>query len=584
MRRLRSDSWPVLAVLLTLLGGTRALAQPAINLPGGDAVVALGGDVLTSDRTAVYRSDATAGALIQTYPAPLGVAAAFGHSLAVVAGSKILVGAPGAFPTGGAAYLYDAATGSLLLSVDAGPTFNQFGWSVADLGGNLLVGAPGDDTDAQDAGAVYLFDGTTGALIRVFHHPTPAASAEFGTSVAALGGDVLVGAPTGNFNLSPGAAFRLDAATGAVLRTFTAPTPTVQDLFGTSVAAFGTDVLVGAPGEAGRLGAVHLLDGATGALVRTFSGPPSTGRFGVSLAVDGSLILAGANGYSDRTESAFMVDGTTGAILRTLGFPRGTARGFGLSLAVVNGNAVVASPAVFFSGERGANLFCGGTTGCGPCETCGPLGGCTVAPNPTCRAPLPGSPAVRPHLRLKNLAADAGDSVLLTGKWSIPTGAGDPSGDFALPDTTQDYTLCLYDESGMTPSLVFRATAPAGGTCGTAPCWKRRFPYQGLHTPFFRGFRYSDQDRTPEGLRTIVLQTDVDPFPCQGCATLKDSHITLKGTGALLSNRPGGLPSLPLPLPLRAQLQAEDGMCWDGVYSSAGVTRNTTAVFDGKAD
>src|SRR5262249_33671359 len=143
---------------------------------------------------------------------------------------------------------------------------------------------------------------------------------------------------------------------------------------------------------------------------------------------------------------------------------------------------------------------------------------------------------------------------------------------------------CLYDESGPTPSLVFRATAPAGGTCGAAPCWKRSFPYQGLNSGFFRGFRYSDRDATPEGLRTIILQTDIDPYPCQACATLKDSHITLKGTGPNLSSHPNGLPALPLPLPLRAQLQAENGMCWDGVYSSAGVSRNTSTVFDGKAD
>src|SRR5262249_446427 len=161
---------------------------------------------------------------------------------------------------------------------------NAFGWSVADLGGDLLVGAPADDTDAERAGAVYLFDGTTGALIRVFHRPAPVPYAQFGLSSPTLRPAPLLPPPSLAVFPSPGrGALRSDAAPGAVPRPFRAPTPAPADAFGAAVAALGSDVLVGGPREAGGFGAVHLFDGATGALVRTFPAPPSTGQFGTSL-------------------------------------------------------------------------------------------------------------------------------------------------------------------------------------------------------------------------------------------------------------------------------------------------------------
>src|SRR5436190_525998 len=42
---------------------------------------------------------------------------------------------------------------------------DQFGYSVAFVGANLLVGAPFADVGGTDAGAAYLFDGKTGELL-----------------------------------------------------------------------------------------------------------------------------------------------------------------------------------------------------------------------------------------------------------------------------------------------------------------------------------------------------------------------------------------------------------------------------------
>ena len=51
---------------------------------------------------------------------------------------------------------------------------DDLGCSVAAVGNNVLIGAYRDDTGATDAGAAYLFDGSTGALLRTFTNPTPA--------------------------------------------------------------------------------------------------------------------------------------------------------------------------------------------------------------------------------------------------------------------------------------------------------------------------------------------------------------------------------------------------------------------------
>ncbi len=44
------------------------------------------------------------------------------------------------------------------------------------------------------------------------------------------------------------------------------------------------------------------------------------------------------------------------------------------------------------------------------------------------------------------------------------------------PLATTSYELCVYDQSSGTPTLQLHATAPAGGTCKGAPCWKVFWP------------------------------------------------------------------------------------------------------------
>jgi uncharacterized repeat protein (TIGR01451 family) len=121
----------------------------------------------------------------------------FGAAVAA-RGQDVLIGAPNAGAGNpGAAYLFDD-TGRLLLSLasPSGSTDGRFGFSVAALGHDILVGAPDDSTRDSQAGAVYLFDGTTGQLLQTFYSPHPQDGGHFGFALAAFGSDrFFVGAP-----------------------------------------------------------------------------------------------------------------------------------------------------------------------------------------------------------------------------------------------------------------------------------------------------------------------------------------------------------------------------------------------------
>ena len=77
---------------------------------------------------------------------------------------------------------------------------DHFGWSVAVDGDNVVVGAYGNDDNGTDSGSVYLFTKPSGGWVTATETvkltaPDAAASDNFGDSVAAGGGRVIVGAP-----------------------------------------------------------------------------------------------------------------------------------------------------------------------------------------------------------------------------------------------------------------------------------------------------------------------------------------------------------------------------------------------------
>ena len=255
---------------------------------------------------------------------------------------------------------------ALLLSIpNPNPEADDlFGASVADLGGNVLVGAPGNDLgpfgSINDAGSAYLFNGSTGDLLLNIPNPDPEADDEFGTSVAALGGNVVVGAPNDDAGTfvsidGAGAVHVFNGVTGAKIMTILNPEPETGDLFGSSVAAVGEKILVGAhsddAGSVDGAGAVHLFDGSTGGLLLSIPNPDpeADDYFGVSVAALGGNVLAGAPGNDvgflgsiDNAGSAYLFDGTTGALVKTITNPNPEANdGFGRSVAALGGSNIL---------------------------------------------------------------------------------------------------------------------------------------------------------------------------------------------------------------------------------------------------
>ena len=261
-----------------------------------------------------------------TNPAPV-FSGGFGAAVASAGGNHILIGAgvrPGIVSATNA-YLF-STNGTLITTFTnpSGASNDFFGTPVAAVGTDkVLIGAPDNDTAATNSGAAYLFS-TNGALLFTYTNPTPLMDDVFGIAVAAVGNDhVLIG------TLADTGGAYLFHTSGALVTTFTKPTPFASDSFGASLAAFGNDrVLVGAESDdtaAVNTGAAHLFS-TNGTRLMTFTNPaPAVGdRFGVSVASVGTdKVLIGA--YADdagatNSGSAYLFD-TNGTLLASFANP-----------------------------------------------------------------------------------------------------------------------------------------------------------------------------------------------------------------------------------------------------------------------
>jgi hypothetical protein len=176
---------------------------------------------------------------------------------------------------------------------------------------------------------------------------------------------------------------------------------------------------------------------------------------------------------------------------------------------------------------------------------------CTRLPRGDCQSAL----GARSKVTLKSVAAYHTKDKL---SWSWIGSAPVSVGDFADPaGGAADYGLCFYDGDGFPRVQVLRA--PAGGTCGRAPCWKTTSS----------GFTYTDPLLNPDGLKKIVLTAR---------AVAGKARITVKGKGGNL-----GL-SLPLAAPVRVQLVHSGGAltCWDATFSTS--TGNRGDSFNARSD
>lgn len=247
--------------------------------------------------------------------------------------SSAAVGSDNATPGAGAVYLYRriglswVALGKLKAPTPKVGDF--FGAALALDGDTLVVGTPGDDVAAQDAGAVHVFErvGPTWVHTAELRANNGGLWDQLGMAVALDGDRVLAGAPLEDSSATgvdgngandaladAGAAyvFERNAGVWSQVAYLKASHPGADDRFGTSVAVSGGTVAVGAPQEDGGgagidpphdnasfwAGAAYVFSDAGGAwhqaaLVKA-ANPQLLAKFGIALALDGDRLVVGA--------------------------------------------------------------------------------------------------------------------------------------------------------------------------------------------------------------------------------------------------------------------------------------------------
>ncbi|MFN8545336.1 MAG: hypothetical protein U0807_14165 [Candidatus Binatia bacterium] len=190
--------------------------------------------------------------------------------------------------------------------------------------------------------------------IRTFANPNPSAD-YFGTALATFGNDLLIGAPLTAG--SSGIVFRFNLATGSLIQAYPTPHPGTLDLFGSSVSVVPAGIAVGAPLDdlgAPGIGMVYVLDPATGAVLRALNRSAYvSGLFGWATAPVGSDVVVGQAGA---VEAAIRFDPTTGAPVRAFLDP--SEESFALSVTSRSGDVLTRSlnGVLHFDGDTGALL------------------------------------------------------------------------------------------------------------------------------------------------------------------------------------------------------------------------------------
>jgi len=268
----------------------------------GLAVAALEDDILISGSGEVYLFDSNSYSLKHTFTNPTRDKDAFGYTIAAL-NNKLFISALDFNNGQGRVYIFDANTYQLVHTIEnprPEGDIDQFGFSVAAVGNNIAISSKYHNTDSikdYGVGAAYLFD-VNGTLLATFENPEPNERDQFGSSVASVGGNILVCADID-------AAVYLFDANGTLLHTFSNPELDGGGGFGSSVAVMGNKVLIGASySDAGgeNAGAAYLFD-ADGNLLHTFPNPDphEYDGFGRCVAMMGNDVLIGAPDYDEPT-------------------------------------------------------------------------------------------------------------------------------------------------------------------------------------------------------------------------------------------------------------------------------------------
>jgi len=173
---------------------------------------------------------------------------------------------------------------------------------------------------------------------------------------------------------------------------------------------------------------------------------------------------------------------------------------------------------------------------------------CPPAPLAGCRS----SASQHATLLLRDSTDDRKDAL----RWKLTRGANATRSAFGDPiGGSSAVRLCVYDAS-VSPQPLVVGAVPAGGTCGTKPCWR------GLGSS---GYRYKDRAGSSAGVTDLKLRTSASG----------EAQMVAKAKGLKLP-----MPGLGLTLPVTVQLVTGDGTaaeCWESTFESA--TKNDATQF-----
>lgn len=306
----------------------------SVGISGNFAIVGAASDGVSANEGKAFIFDATTGALIHTLNNPNAYSTTnddqFGYSVAI-SGNYAIVGAYGEDSAdaddSGKAYIFDVTTGNLLYTLNnpnaygAPPVYDYFGYAVAISVNYAIVSAPRNswrtigesDAGGENSGKVYVFDVTTGELLKTLNSPNNEGDAiyhKFGETVAVYGNYAVVGSPKASNNPNAyGGSGRVHIfdITSFRSKTIKRPTQTFDpsnDTFGTSVAILNNNVSVGAPGVGGLAGEVYVFDATTKDLLQSFSNPNvnnqgTSDNFGNAIAISNNRVVVGDRQVAD---------------------------------------------------------------------------------------------------------------------------------------------------------------------------------------------------------------------------------------------------------------------------------------------
>ena len=203
----------------------------------------------------------------------------------------------------GSIYIYDTATGVLLNTIDnPTPEVNDyFGLRFVLDGDYVVVAARGDNTGATDAGSVYVYNVNTGVLLLTINNPEPEAGDVFGQRLDISGNHLIVSADRDDTDATDaGTVYIYDLTTGTLLTTISNPVPENGDLFGHAVSIDGNYAVVTSILDstgAANTGTVYIFEVSTGQLVYTLTNPTpeASDTFGQSVSIDGNVLTVGSS-------------------------------------------------------------------------------------------------------------------------------------------------------------------------------------------------------------------------------------------------------------------------------------------------